>query len=394
MLQNQSSNSIKLEEKTTEQLNTEMWFKLSQQLKPIKVQIEGVFLDPNNPRFGLDEPIPENRTTENAVQERCLDEIRNKKGIGIDDLIESIKNCGFSTIDRIVLKAVAENSFIVLEGNRRVAAMKVLKIMHNTAEETLKDDVLKSISKFDALVYEGNEQNIAWLIQGLRHASGIREWDDYPKAKFITMMYESGYESKEIANRFGMKPRAEVMKLIRSYYAFEQAKQDEDWGSELKPDKFNMFYEIVFKKPTIKEWLGWEDNEMKFKNLDNFALFVSLIVPGEKGKSKLDISSTSRDTFPELIKMENHYLLEKLVEDKISIDEAQTEIIRKSQPCIQKIDIPNALEKLKKFLDYIEILPIAPIQMAQKTTKSEFTDVLTKLSKTIEKQIENIGKNK
>jgi len=107
---------------------TEIWSELLK-MKPIKVKLEQVYLDPNNPRVEvpMKKKVPEDRIYEKGIQEGCLEKL--KEG-GLFDLIGSIKNCGFSTVDRVVLRHLKNEKYIVVERNRRVATLKILVESH------------------------------------------------------------------------------------------------------------------------------------------------------------------------------------------------------------------------------------------------------------------------
>lgn len=184
----------------------EIWCELLK-MKPIRVKLEHVYLDPNNPRIEIPmkEKIPENRICEEGIQGECLEKL---KEIGLSDLIGSISNSGFSTVDRVVLRHLKNGKYVVVEGNRRIATLKFLIESHRKGYVTLVEEIKKGILEFEALRYTGENPDIAWIIQGFRHTPGIKSWDDYPKAKFIAAFEkESNKSPQEIASIFGMKKK-------------------------------------------------------------------------------------------------------------------------------------------------------------------------------------------
>ncbi len=363
-------------------------------MKRVKVKLDQIYLDPNNPRLEISnrERTPDERALEPGVQEHCLNRMCTE--IKVADLMDSIKTCGFATMDRIVVKSVQEKKYIVLEGNRRVTALKILEQGYREGSISLKANILKSIKEFEALLYEGENEDIAWVIQGLRHAAGIKKWGDYPKAKFITKIHEAGTHPREIASRFGMKPQAEVSRLIRSYYAFEQAREDEDFGEDLKPEKFGMFTEVVFAKPQIKEWLGWKEEKKQFEDVDNLAQFVSWIVPCEGRKSKIDISTTTRDTLAKLVEPDYGELFDEFKDGKVSIEECKEKIYNEEEEI--SVDLSKNMRSLEKMKSLLEKLPIAKMQLAkeqqEKDQKKQIIKLLTDLSQLVTQQLKNLRK--
>ena len=326
----------------------------SYKLKSIKVKPENLYLDPNNPRFIEErERVPESRFMEEAVQRNTLGKL---EAIGIEDLIESISKYGFLTIDRVIVKPLdKDGNYLVLEGNRRIAALKRVKELHQEGEITLGDQVLKSLLEIEVLVFNGDIEDIVWTIQGLRHLTGIKEWPKLQQAKFIT---ENFYERKkmkfrEIARMLNLKP-SEVSTLIRSYYAFIQAKNDEEYGDDITSKKFSIFSEGVFKKPSLKDWLGWNDRKMKFTNDENFKNFLRWIAE-EKVKRAIDV----RDVISKLVLSANKDILESFNNDEIDLEAVRVQIAKREmeEENKQPQDMDLILRRLNEILVELEKLP-------------------------------------
>ncbi len=369
----------------------EIWKELSN-MKSVKVKLEQLYLDPNNPRLEASNSgrITDKRAVEEGIQERCLERIRTE--IKVVDLIDSIKTCGFATVDRIVLRLIKPKKYIVVEGNRRVTTLKILAKKHKEGSISLNSSILRGIRQFEALLYQGDNKDIAWVVQGLRHATGIKKWEDYPKAKWITRIQEAGTSPVEIALRFGMKPRAEVSHLIRAYYGFEQAKTDVDYGDDLKREKFGMFTEVVFAKPQIKDWLGWDEQKKRFKKTDNLSKFVSWMVPNEEGKTRIDISTTTRDTLSKIVLPENRKLFEEFEEGKVGIDECRERISAEEMEI--SVNLSANIQSLERMKSMLVKLPIAKMQLAKKKQekdhKKRIVELLKELREVVKRQLQNL----
>jgi len=362
-----------------------------------EVQLNQIHLDPNNPR--IDKPgkekISDDRISETAIQIDCLQQLQKQ---GINDLIESMKTSGFWVVDRIVLRPLGTDQFVVVEGNRRVAALKTLQLAHTKGRISLPDDIYNGIIKIKALVYHGKNPEIAWIIQGFRHTPGIKSWERYPTARFLAKFQkESNKAIPEIAVIFSGMGRAGVTLSLRSYYAFEQSRQDEDYGDRLEPDKFGLFDEIIFKKPTLQEWLEWNDKKRKFTNENNLKKFLSWTTSPEGEKPKLTVSKTTRDVLGDLVTKGKRKLLadfEKEIEnDNFDIDQFQEKLFADKEQK-EPIDITQILEYLKSTEKIINTLPIPKIKLAnsaaEKKQKKEIIEILETLATIINVQIKNI----
>src|SRR5205823_8872202 len=83
------------------------------------------------------------------------------------------------------LKVDAKKRYVVLEGNRRVASVKTLLDQLKKEELDASEAVKRSLEKLPTVVYYGDDEDIAWLVQGLRHISAIKRWDPIQQARFI-----------------------------------------------------------------------------------------------------------------------------------------------------------------------------------------------------------------
>lgn len=366
---------------------SEIWMELLN-MERIKVRLEQLYLDPNNPRFETPgkEKVPENRISEKTVQEHWLQVIHKE---GIQDLTESIRTSGFWTVDRIVLRVLAPNKYVVVEGNRRTAALKTLLNAHQAGKINLPQTILKSICEFEALLYKGENPDIAWIVQGFRHTPGIKAWERYPKAKFLAEIEKSSSRKpQEIAQIFGITPAKGVTHLIRSYYGFEDAKNDEEYGDILEPNKFGMFDEVIFPKAQIKEWLGWSDQKRKFTNKENLRKILSWM-----GEKKIDISPTTRDTLQKLVQPEYREIMDRFENGELDIRECKDQIT-KDETLRATLHLPDVISSLKKIKNMINTLPVPSIQRVkageEKAQKQEIIKLLKELSEIISLQIKNL----
>ena len=103
---------------------------LNKYLDPQDIKLEQLYLDPNNPRFQeyASDETPDSKITEPEVQSNALAKL--SKNFGSDKLKENMKANGFLPIDRVVARRIdgAEDAYVVLEGNRRIAAAKSVKV--------------------------------------------------------------------------------------------------------------------------------------------------------------------------------------------------------------------------------------------------------------------------
>ncbi len=243
-------------------------------LKSIDVKLDQLLLDPNNPRFAeFDEnsnQVPEIRFAEDKIKK---DTYERMKEFDVSELRDNIKAVGYLPMDRIVIREWAGNKsskekplYVVIEGNRRVTALKWLMELNDKGRETLEPDQIDNFTNVPALLLDTSiaPDSVKLVLPGLRHISGIKEWGAYQKAKAVITLREIGMSTNDVAQSLGLTARA-ANQLWRSYLALEQMKDDDEFGNKVHPRMYSYFEEII-KQPKLKEWLGWDDNQGKFTN--------------------------------------------------------------------------------------------------------------------------------
>jgi len=256
-------------------------------LREIKVAIENLYLDPNNPRFtdlqDKLQPVPQDRVVEAGVQEGALTRILNER-FEVKQLKDSIRTIGFLTIDRLVVTPLPQDGkFVVIEGNRRLGAVKSLLEDHRNGQEDLGPEILLSLQSISVLLLEecdsAKREHMARVLQGVRHVSGIRPWGPYQQAQIVAMMIDDGRGMVEICEILGL-PKRRINILRRCYYALEQMREDDDYGDQVKPSLFSTFDEIL-KLPKVRDWLEWTDEQNTFLNEERRKLLYSWLVGSE-----------------------------------------------------------------------------------------------------------------
>jgi hypothetical protein len=248
-----------------------------QRLSEIGVSLDAILLDPNNPRLiGLDgfEGVEERRIAEKSVQENALNKLNSYRAFDQESLRASIEKSGLLGVDRIVIRPIPEKDasgnplFVVVEGNRRIAACKTLLLQHKSGEKTLADDILESLSNPRVLLLSEDEAEEArldqWVIQGIRHISGIRPWGAYQAARTIeAMLSKLGYAESDVASALSISIQR-VRRSMRVLSALQQMRESDDYSEYAGPEMYAYFDEAL-KRPAIRRWLGWSEDEKVFE---------------------------------------------------------------------------------------------------------------------------------
>jgi hypothetical protein len=252
------------------------------ELVELDLPLEKLLLDPNNYRF-QDEPgytaADPARFHEKTVQDRAY---RRLRGEGLESLKGSILTNGFLPFERIVVRPTGSDDLhVVVEGNRRVAALRWIREDHE-AGVNVPTGVVQTLDAVPtiAITDEADPAASLWLM-GVRHVGGIRAWGGYQRAKLVTELRDGiGLDTAEIAARLGMSAW-EVNRRYRAFKALQQMEGDERFGDRVEAEMYPLFHEAV-AQPSVREWLGWDDSQGEFLNAEALEQFYELITPREQ----------------------------------------------------------------------------------------------------------------
>jgi len=246
--------------------------------------ISKLLLDPNNYRFldsGDWQARQQRRFHEDTVQNATLRLMEHGSRYQLAELRKSILSNGYVPLERLMVVPYQYGSdmYLVVEGNRRVAALKTLLRDHEDGSLTLSDEQKGDFSRIPVAILQ--EQGAARLraeriIMGIRHIAGPREWGAYQQAHFILELHESeGQDFNAIADHLGLS-RIETARRYRAMRALKAMENDEQHAGCAKPEFYRLFHEMV-SIPDVREYFRWDHEEAKFIDEEKARQFFGLI---------------------------------------------------------------------------------------------------------------------
>ena len=212
-------------------------------------------LDPQNPRLRRDE--------RGAGRERLLEVMVER--FKLEELAESIVTSGFIEFDPIIAFREDDTSVTVLEGNRRLAVLKLL--LNPQLAPTAKQRVWQRLSNrvrpeqrnrietLKVLLFPDRKAGAVRAYIGFRHVTGVLQWSPLEKANYIADLLDNeNWTYSEIANRLGSYPKH----VERHYVAHQivlQAADEEIEGAESMRDAFGVLMRAL-QAPGVREYLG------------------------------------------------------------------------------------------------------------------------------------------
>jgi hypothetical protein len=225
-----------------------------------KVSVDWLKLDRENPRLvGISA-----RTTEESIVAQLY------RGEELGELLQSIAANGYLDIEPLIVWLAPEDQkFTVLEGNRRLAAIKLFReptlLDAITKSERLKIGVPKISPAVEATlaqvsVYRVPDRDAARSFIGFKHINGAAKWESYAKAKFAAEWYKSGNVSlEEISEKIGDRHDT-IKRMVAAIYVLEQAERQSAFSLlDRKITKFNFSHlYTALSRTTYMAFLGLE----------------------------------------------------------------------------------------------------------------------------------------
>jgi hypothetical protein len=178
---------------------------------------EDLLLDAKNPR------LVEFAHTSNPTQFELLRTLWQK--MAVDELAMSIAANGFFPHEPLFV-IEDDGKHIVIEGNRRLAALKLLrdpvlrKRLRITDLPALSEKKQKELDKIPTVITTRKD---LWQYVGFKHVNGPAKWGSYAKAQYIAFVKENyKVPLDQIAEQIGDKNRT-VQRLYRAMMVIQQA---------------------------------------------------------------------------------------------------------------------------------------------------------------------------
>ncbi|MBE7649016.1 AAA family ATPase [Tenacibaculum finnmarkense] len=328
-----------------------------------RVSLKNLYLDPNNYRF-IDQKeyvkVSDSDIDNKSVQKRTLYFLLGEKQKNIEDLLKSFKANGFLEVDQIQVEDLGDGKYRVLEGNRRVSALKYLSEKHK--EEgidlgKLSEEIFKRVP---IVVYENAKSGAHEIIMGLKHVTGNKKWPPLNQAQLIyDLINIHHWTSDKISESLGIDKHP-LYRSLRTIGLIEDYKNSE-FGDQFKTDQFAIFREVISSRP-LKKWLDWNDKKRCPKNEENKEQLYSWLSSISEITTNIDGEDVEIEREAAITKSTEIATLAKIIEDPEAIKEldSQRNIIAaysaSSSVADDKYDkaINNIEHNIKDALDFVK----------------------------------------
>jgi transcriptional regulator with XRE-family HTH domain len=185
-----------------------------------KLATEHLAFDPENPRL-IEEGI--NNPTDADIILALADTS------DLSEVVQSIAANGYFDIEPLIGLKVG-NKWRVLEGNRRLAAIRILQnpaLAKGTGVAVPEINATNKATLKEVSVYAVSSKEQAREYIGFKHINGPHRWDALAKARFAADRYrkEKGVTLDKIARRLGDN-HATVARLVSGMFVLDQARDE------------------------------------------------------------------------------------------------------------------------------------------------------------------------
>ena len=208
------------------------------------VNLNDLYLDPTNPRLGR------NNTGRKVEQSRVLDLMKDWT---LEELAVSFLEAGaFWTHEALLVvkeKLYGESRLVVVEGNRRLAALKYLKDEIDGNSKSRKwAEIAESANPPESLFNEipyiqvDSRADITAFL-GFRHVTGIKEWKPAEKAEYIAKLIdEDKLTYTEVMRKIGSRTNS----VRRNYISYCLLKQIDEYVEEVPAERLEERFSVMY----------------------------------------------------------------------------------------------------------------------------------------------------
>ena len=360
-------------------------------LKAFKTEMispDELILDAKNPRLYNGKSFNEHAEPQELVKELS-------DSADLEELIKSITENGYMSIEPLIVMERGDK-YVVLEGNRRLAAIKLLTEPGLAQKCRVVIPKVLSQKVIDSLKEVVNEESEARSFIGFKHVNGPHKWDSFAKAQFAYKWFvnerHEGLTIDDITKKLGDSNNT-VRSIVSAMFVLEQAKNQDVYNihvDRMSPKfSFSHLYTALNRSEykdfleLEKDWnVTFKENPVPAKNLSKLKDVLIGLYGYKKDKRVSIISSQNPDLkhFGEVLANEASYEAFKSGIDSLS------ELYKQAGDPLQHIkdaflEINKQLDTISSVLDRTEYL--------DETTKNYVEQFKKKVNK-VQFQLQNV----
>ena len=259
-----------------------------------RLSVGKLLLDPENPRL-----VFAHTPTQADLAKRLYEDE------SLDELMPSLRDNGFFEEEPLVVipSAGAGGEWICVEGNRRLATVKLLVDSQLRKPAGVKDwpvlmgESLERLKTVPVVIYPSRDDVLPFL--GFRHITGAKKWEPFQKARFIARLVQDGRSITEIQDLIGDTTQT-VKRLYQDFEVYRQIDEELPGSARSVRRRFSLL-EVTLNQRLIKAHLGMpkrlpaeaiQENLIPDEKVDELKRIVDWVFGSE---TRIPVISDSRD---------------------------------------------------------------------------------------------------
>lgn len=200
---------------------------------------------------------------------------------GLDGLTSAIARNTDMITGRILVRALADNSgqFVVIDGSRHVAALRLLADTGESNGESLSADV---ITLFDScpvtIVHPETDPALVLALLGDATEPGADPWLMGQRDHLLRLLDRQSVHHSQPTLAAAAAGNAQTVRRYHGYRALQQMMQDQDIAPHMAVALYPLFHAAVGRS-AIRSWLDWDDNLCCFMDDAELDRFYRLLLP-------------------------------------------------------------------------------------------------------------------
>ncbi|MCC7494790.1 MAG: hypothetical protein IT204_20715 [Fimbriimonadaceae bacterium] len=232
--------------------------------EPVAVEyeaVENLLLDAKNPRLASVR-FESSQPSQDDLLGRLWEHMH------VEELLLSISANGFFPGEPLLaIPGPGRDKWVVVEGNRRLAAVLLLRepsrrteLQVDAPEGWNQEDVTR-LQRLPVVRYASRRD--VWAVCGVRHVNGPRRWEAIDKAQYIAAVHEQmGVPVAEIIRKIGDE-FSTVKRMYNGYLVLREAESRDVWHRENQNRRgrfeFSWLYTAV-SQPEYRNFIDWQDD--------------------------------------------------------------------------------------------------------------------------------------
>jgi hypothetical protein len=237
-------------------------------LREVKtIPIDDLRFDPENPR--VSEFYVEKKPTQAQIEDWLVGSTMKAR-----ELIPSFMENGYIPYEPLIVRQEG-SKYIVIEGNRRLAAIRSMQKSDDPEENIAFEK--HGLSHVPCLIFTGEPKELLAYL-GLRHLSKTKDWSTSAQGAFVERFLKSGFQLQEASRLTNTSPQAlRLILLTRRMFGEALNLGFEIPQPSADTEMFFWYLGDVIRRTRTKKYLKLEENpdplsppsydQSKFENL-------------------------------------------------------------------------------------------------------------------------------